>query len=41
MIIYPDNSLEVIGGIWDGIEPAAKNINIILWLEKNCLKFLI
>ena len=41
MIIYPDNSLEVIGGIWDGIEPAIKNINIILWLEKNGLKFLI
>ena len=41
MIIYPNNSLEVIGGVWNGIEPATKNINIILWLEKNGLKFLV
>jgi len=41
MIIYPNNSLKVVGGIWDGIEPAEKNIDLILWLEKNGLKFLI
>ena len=41
MIIYPGNSLEVIGGDWDGQEPAPKNIYLIHWLEKNGLKFLI
>ena len=41
MIIYPDNNLKVIGGTWDGIEPAIKNINIIRWLEKNGLKYLV
>ena len=40
MIIYPGNSLEVIGGIWNGIEPAPKNIIIIKWLEKNGLKYI-
>ena len=41
MIIYPGNSLKVIGGQWDGIEPAPKNIDLIHWLEKYGLKFLI
>ena len=41
MIIYPNNSLKVIGGGWDGIEPAINNINLIRWLEKNGLKFII
>ena len=41
MIIYPNNSLKVIGGGWDGIEPAPNNINLIRWLEKNCLEFII
>ena len=40
MIIYPGNSLRVIGGIWDGQEPAPNNINLIHWLEKNGLKYL-
>ena len=40
MIVFPDNSLKVIGGFWDGIEPAKKNINIIHWLEKNGSKFI-
>ena len=33
MIIYPKNSLKVIGGYWDGIEPAQRNIDLIHWLE--------
>ena len=40
MIIYPKNSLKVIGGIWDGNEPAEKNINLIHWLETTELKYL-
>ena len=41
MIIYPDNNLKVIGGVWNGIKPVPKNIKIIRWLEMNGLKFLI
>ena len=39
MIIFPDNSLKVIGGEWDGIEPAGNNIEIIRWLETTKLKY--
>jgi hypothetical protein len=41
MIIFPGNSLKVIGGYWDGIEPAYRNIKLINWLETTYLKFLI
>ena len=41
MIICPGNSLEVIGGFWNGIEPVQKNIDIIHWLETTELKYLI
>ena len=41
MIIFPGNSLKVIGGYWDGIEPAYRNIKLINWLETTDLKFLI
>ena len=40
MIIYPGNSVKVIGGVWNGIEPAPNNINYIRWLENNGLRFL-
>ena len=40
MIIYPGNSLKVIGGEWNNIEPAPNNINFIHWLENNGLRFL-
>ena len=39
MIIFPNNSLQVIGGEWDGIEPAENNIEIIKWLETTKLKY--
>lgn len=39
MIIIPKNSLEVIGGYWDGIEPAQRNIDLIHWLEKSKLTY--
>ena len=39
MIIYPKNSLKVIGGYWDGIEPAQRNIDLIHWLETTKLKY--
>ena len=39
MIIIPKNSLEVIGGFWDGIEPAQRNIDLIRWLEKSKLTY--
>ena len=35
MIIYPNNSLKVIGGIYNGIVPAPKNIDIIHSLENS------
>ena len=38
MIIYPGNSLKVIGGEWNNIEPAPNNINFIHWLENNGLR---
>ena len=37
MIITPKNSLKVIGGYWDGIEPAQRNIDLIHWLENSKL----
>ena len=40
MIIYPGNSVEVIGGKWDGNEPVQKNIDIIHYLEKSNIKYL-
>ena len=39
MIICPGNSLEVIGGLWDGIAPAPRNIGLIHWLETTKLKY--
>ena len=39
MVIFPNNSLQVIGGEWDGIEPAENNIEIIKWLETTKLKY--
>ena len=41
LIIYPGGSLKVIGGYWDGIEPAYRNIYLIHWLENTKLKYLI
>ena len=40
IIIYPRCSLKVIGGKWDGIEPAERNINLIRWLETTGLDYL-
>lgn len=37
MIITPKNSLKVIGGYWDGQEPAKRNIDLIHWLENSKL----
>lgn len=39
MIIVPKNSLEVIGGYWDGEEPADRNIKLIHWLEESKLTY--
>lgn len=41
LIIYPSGSLKVIGGKWNGIEPAERNIILIHWLESTGLKYLI
>ena len=41
LIIYSGGSLKVIGGYWDGIEPASRNIHLIHWLERTGLKYLI
>ena len=41
MIIYPNNSVKVIGGIYNGVEPAPKNVEIIRWLEQTKLNYLI
>ena len=41
LIIYPGGSLRVIGGLYDGKEPAPRNINLIHWLESTGLKYLI
>ena len=32
LIIYPGGSLKVIGGYWNGQEPADRNIKLIHWL---------
>ena len=40
MIISPKNSVKVIGGIYDGQEPAPKNIDLIRLLEITKLKYL-
>ena len=41
IIIYPGCSLKVIGGIWNGVEPAQKNITLIHWLESTGFNYLI
>ena len=41
MIIAPGNSLEAIGGEWDGIQPVQRNRDLIHWLEETDLKYLI
>ena len=41
IIIYPGCSLRVIGGIYNGAEPAQRNINLIHWLENTGLDFLV
>jgi hypothetical protein len=41
IIIYPGCSLKVIGGYWDGQEPAQRNINLIHWLETTGLEYLV
>ena len=41
IIIYPGCSLKVIGGGWDGVEPANKNIILIHWLESTGLNYLV
>ena len=41
MIIVPGNSLEAIGGEWDGIKPVQRNRDLIHWLEETDLKYLI
>ena len=40
MIISPKNSVKAIGGIYDGEEPAPKNIDLIRLLEITKLKYL-
>ena len=40
IIIYKGCSLKVIGGKWDGMEPAERNINLIHWLESTGLDYL-
>lgn len=40
MIIFPKRSLKVVGGFWNGLEPALKNIIIINWLNTTRLQFL-
>lgn len=41
MIIFPGNSLKAIGGEWDEIKPVQRNRDLIHWLEKTDLKYLI
>ena len=41
LIIYPGGSLRVIGGFYNGEEPAKRNIDLIHWLESTRLKYLI
>ncbi len=40
MLIYPNNSLKSVGSIYDGQEPAPKNIEIIQWLENTKFNYL-
>lgn len=40
MRISPDDDLKVIGGYWNGIEPAPKNIRIIRHLQSNGERYL-
>lgn len=40
IIIYPGCSLKVIGGPYDGYEPAERNIILIHWLESTGLSYL-
>ena len=40
MIIFPKNSVKVVGGGYNGFEPAPKNIDIIHWLENTKLNYL-
>ena len=40
MIISPKNSVKAIGGIYNGQEPAPKNIDLIHFLEASKLKYL-
>jgi hypothetical protein len=41
IIIYPGCSLRVIGGEWNGFEPAKRNVILIHWLESTGLKYLV
>ena len=41
IIIYPGCSLKVIGSIYNGLEPAQRNITLIHWLESTGLDYLI
>ena len=41
IIIYPGCSLKVIGGEWNGLEPAKRNIILIHWLESTGYNYLI
>lgn len=41
IIIYPGCSLKVIGGEYDGYEPAERNIILIHWLESTGLNYLV
>ena len=40
MIIYPNCSKKVIGGIYNNIEPVERNIKLIEYLERTGIKFL-
>jgi hypothetical protein len=40
MRISPEDHLQVIGGYWNGVEPAPKNIRIIRYLQTNGDRFL-
>ena len=41
IIIYPGCSLKVIGGEWNGFEPAKRNVILIHWLESTGLNYLV
>ena len=40
MLIYTNNSIKAVGGIYNGEEPAPKNIEIIQWLENTKFNYL-